>query len=117
MCLVGVGTATTPLVIQLTRLITGNPRAARVAGFLMATYPPLVLLGGQPYSQTLALACFTGGVLCLVNVVKKGSFFHDIHQTEQPTTLAEHYIIADQCLKHGMKLVSLAPLRIKFQSS
>src|SRR5947199_6069230 len=26
-----------------------------------------------------------------------------------PTTLAEHYIIADQCVKAGMKLVSLAP--------
>jgi tagaturonate epimerase len=32
-----------------------------------------------------------------------------IDETDQPTTLAEHYIIADQCLKRGMKLVSLAP--------
>ena len=32
-----------------------------------------------------------------------------VDETEQPTTLAEHYIIADQCLKAGMKLVSLAP--------
>jgi hypothetical protein len=32
-----------------------------------------------------------------------------VDETEQPTTLAEHYIIADQCLSHGMKLVSLAP--------
>lgn len=32
-----------------------------------------------------------------------------VDETEQPTTLAEHYIIADQCLTHGMKLVSLAP--------
>lgn len=32
-----------------------------------------------------------------------------VDETEQPTTLAEHYIIADQCLQHGMKLVSLAP--------
>ena len=32
-----------------------------------------------------------------------------VDETDQPTTLAEHYIIADQCLKHGMKLVSLAP--------
>ena len=32
-----------------------------------------------------------------------------IDETEQPTTLAEHYIIADQCLSRGMKLVSLAP--------
>ena len=32
-----------------------------------------------------------------------------VDETEQPTTLAEHFIIADQCLKGGMKLVSLAP--------
>jgi hypothetical protein len=32
-----------------------------------------------------------------------------IDETEQPTTLAEHYIIADQCIERGVKLVSLAP--------
>ena len=32
-----------------------------------------------------------------------------VDETKQPTTLAEHYIIADQCLHSGMKLVSLAP--------
>lgn len=32
-----------------------------------------------------------------------------VDETEQPTTLAEHYIIADQCLSRGMKLISLAP--------
>ena len=32
-----------------------------------------------------------------------------VDETEQPTTLAEHYIIADRCLAGGMKLVSLAP--------
>ncbi len=32
-----------------------------------------------------------------------------VDETDQPTTLAEHYIVADQCLRGGMKLVSLAP--------
>jgi hypothetical protein len=32
-----------------------------------------------------------------------------VDETEQPTTLAEHYIIADQCVRRGMQLVSLAP--------
>lgn len=32
-----------------------------------------------------------------------------VDETPQPTTLAEHYIIADQCLSARMKLVSLAP--------
>lgn len=32
-----------------------------------------------------------------------------VDETEQPTTLAEHYIVAHRCLEQGMKLVSLAP--------
>ncbi len=32
-----------------------------------------------------------------------------VDETVHPTSLAEHYIIADQCLRGGMKLVSLAP--------
>ena len=32
-----------------------------------------------------------------------------VDETEQPTTLAEHYIIADQCIQGGLRLVSLAP--------
>jgi hypothetical protein len=32
-----------------------------------------------------------------------------IDETEEPTTLGEHYVIADQCLSRGMKLMSLAP--------
>ena len=32
-----------------------------------------------------------------------------VDETEQPTSLAEHYIVADQCIKSGMNLVSLAP--------
>jgi len=32
-----------------------------------------------------------------------------VDETDQPTTLAEHYIIADQLIQAGVKLVSLAP--------
>lgn len=32
-----------------------------------------------------------------------------VDETPQPTTLAEHYIIADQCRVRGVKLISLAP--------
>ena len=32
-----------------------------------------------------------------------------VDETPRPTTLAEHFIIADQCKRAGMKLVSLAP--------
>ncbi|QDS91859.1 hypothetical protein FF011L_05950 [Roseimaritima multifibrata] len=44
--------------------------------------------------------------------VKKGADYEielSVDETDQPTTLAEHYIIADQCIQGGMKLVSLAP--------
>jgi tagaturonate epimerase len=32
-----------------------------------------------------------------------------VDETPQPTTAAEHYIIADQCRRQGVRLVSLAP--------
>jgi hypothetical protein len=32
-----------------------------------------------------------------------------VDETEQPTTLAEHFIVAEACLSAGMELVSLAP--------
>lgn len=32
-----------------------------------------------------------------------------VDETDHPTTLAEHYMIADECLRAGMPLVSLAP--------
>jgi hypothetical protein len=32
-----------------------------------------------------------------------------VDETPQPTTLAEHWIIADQCRERGLKLISLAP--------
>ena len=32
-----------------------------------------------------------------------------VDETPQPTTLAEHFMVAERCLKEGMKLVSLAP--------
>ena len=32
-----------------------------------------------------------------------------VDETPEPTTPAEHFIIAEQCLKSGMKLISLAP--------
>ncbi len=32
-----------------------------------------------------------------------------VDETPRPTTLAEHYIIADQCARNGLKLISLAP--------
>ncbi|MEO2032754.1 MAG: tagaturonate epimerase family protein [Planctomycetaceae bacterium] len=59
----------------------------------------------------------------IARAIKMGQYIRQVHEsvgrdyeielsvdeTEQPTTLAEHYIIAHQCLQSEMKLVSLAP--------
>ena len=62
---------------------------------------------GQALIHTLALADH------IRSVSERSGRDHEIElsvdETEQPTTLAEHYIVADQCLGRGMALVSLAP--------
>ncbi|MCP4886903.1 MAG: hypothetical protein GY904_09855 [Planctomycetaceae bacterium] len=63
------------------------------------------------YGQAIKRALKLGDYIKQVNE-QAGSDYEielSVDETDQPTTLAEHYIIADQCLKGGMKLVSLAP--------
>ncbi len=69
------------------------------------------LRAGVKYGRALNLACELADHLEKVH----GALGRDyevelsVDETDQPTTLAEHYIIADRCLSRGMKLVSLAP--------
>lgn len=63
------------------------------------------------YGKAIARALKLGDYIQKVNE-KAGNDYEielSVDETDQPTTLAEHYIIADQCLRGGMKLVSLAP--------
>lgn len=63
------------------------------------------------YGKAIKRALSLGDYIKQVNE-KSGNEYEielSVDETDQPTTLAEHYIIADQCLKGGMKLVSLAP--------
>ncbi len=62
---------------------------------------------GKAIEHALSLAAY----IKKVNEAAKQDYEIElsVDETEQPTTLAEHYIIADQCLQNGMKLVSLAP--------
>lgn len=63
------------------------------------------------YGRAIAHASKLGSYIALASA-KLGSDFEielSVDETPEPTTPAEHYIIADQCLKSGMKLVSLAP--------
>lgn len=63
------------------------------------------------YGSAIARALKLGDYIRSVNEAAGRDYEIElsVDETDQPTTLAEHYIIADQCLQGGMKLVSLAP--------
>ena len=63
------------------------------------------------YGRAIQRALKLGDYIRQVHETKAADYEIElsVDETDQPTTLAEHYIIADQCLKNGMKLASLAP--------
>lgn len=62
---------------------------------------------GRAIEHALAMAQHIDSVM---NGMRKAYEIElSVDETPQPTTLAEHYIIADQCMRADMKLVSLAP--------
>ena len=72
---------------------------------------PACMRAAVKYGKAIASALSLGGYIR--QVCERDGADHEIElsvdETEQPTTLAEHWIIADRCLKGGMRLVSLAP--------
>ncbi|HEX4794011.1 MAG TPA: tagaturonate epimerase family protein [Humisphaera sp.] len=72
---------------------------------------PVVAKAAVKYGRAINLAVRLANHIR--SVMNENGADHEIElsvdETPQPTTLAEHYIIAEQCVKHGMKLVSLAP--------
>lgn len=62
---------------------------------------------GRAINQAVALSDYIRQVQ--TNAGRDFEIELSVDETDNPTTLAEHYIIADQCLSRGMKLVSLAP--------
>jgi tagaturonate epimerase len=62
---------------------------------------------GKAIAHALDLAAY------IAQAARQRGLEHEIEisvdETDQPTTLAEHYIIADQLIAAGVKLVSLAP--------
>ena len=62
---------------------------------------------GRAINQAVALSDYISRVQTTAG--REFEIELSVDETENPTTLAEHYIIADQCLSRGMKLVSLAP--------
>ncbi len=61
------------------------------------------------YGPALNLAADLAGVIRSRNAGRDYEIELSVDETEQPTTLAEHYIIADQCRRRGVPLVALAP--------
>lgn len=62
---------------------------------------------GRAINHTIELA----GHIAAIRGLAGGDYEIElsVDETDQPTTLAEHYIIAHRCLSDGIRLVSLAP--------
>ena len=70
-----------------------------------------VMRSAVKYGKAIHEACKLAKYIDVVQSSSKRDYEIElsVDETEQPTTLAEHYIIAEQCLQEGMQLVSLAP--------
>ena len=62
---------------------------------------------GRAIAHTIHMATHIDHVMSLSD--REYEIELSVDETPQPTTLAEHYIIADQCILAKVKLVSLAP--------
>jgi len=62
---------------------------------------------GKAIEQTIAMSNYIKTVQEAAN--REFEIELSVDETEQPTSLAEHYIIAEQCINNEVKLVSLAP--------
>ena len=72
---------------------------------------PTVLRAAVKYGPAIAHAITTGNAIAEATRAKQQSYEIEISvdETDQPTSLAEHYIIAEQLRRHGLPVVSLAP--------
>ncbi len=70
-----------------------------------------VMRAGVKYGRAINVAIELGDYIRRANEAAGRDYEIElsVDETDNPTTLAEHYIIADRCLSRGMKLVSLAP--------
>ena len=62
---------------------------------------------GRAINHAIELACHIAAVQGLAG--RDYEIELSVDETDHPTTLAEHYIIADRCLTDGIRLISLAP--------
>ena len=88
-----------------------NTSVPLTTGSKVALTEEACLRAAVKYGRALNHALMLANHIAKVNQAAGQDFEIElsVDETDQPTTLAEHYIVADQCLKGGMKLVSLAP--------
>ena len=84
------------------RLATGTPIEFTEEACLRAA-----VKYGRALARTLRMAAEIDRVMA--GLSRPYEIELSVDETPQPTTLAEHFIIAEQCLQGGTKLVSLAP--------
>ncbi len=72
---------------------------------------PTVIRAAVKYGRTIAHSELMGECLGRAAATQGRPYELElsVDETDQPTSLAEHYIFADQMLRRGMPLVSLAP--------
>ena len=80
-------------------------------GTMIVLDEPACLRAAVKYGRALNHAIDLAGHIARVTAAagRDHEIELSVDETEQPTTLAEHFIIADQCVARGMELVSLAP--------
>jgi hypothetical protein len=84
-----------------------NLDSGRAITFDAGTLKRAAVKYGMAIQFTIGLADYIAKVQRTAN--REFEIELSIDETPQPTTLAEHWIIAEQCLHAGVKLVSVAP--------
>jgi 4-amino-4-deoxy-L-arabinose transferase-like glycosyltransferase len=68
------GTVTVPLTAWITLRLAGR-RAALVAAFLMALYPPLIYVGASLYSESLFVPLMLAAIACVIAFTRGGRWW------------------------------------------
>lgn len=86
-------------------------RRVSLGGTTIEFDQPTVARAAVKYGRAIARAIELGRHIAAV-MAQRGAPYEielSVDETPHPTSLAEHFIVAEQCLAAGMKLVSLAP--------
>jgi 4-amino-4-deoxy-L-arabinose transferase-like glycosyltransferase len=116
---IAIGTATVALTAGVARELAGK-RAARLAGWIAALYPPAVLLAGQTYAQHLAALCLAAAAYASLRAVRTGKMAHfaatglalGVGCLTRPSMLSVAPVIAMAWALVGRRTISARPLAL-----